>query len=322
MVSVIIPVFNAAGHLAACINSILSQTWVPLEIIIVDDGSTDNSLAIANAFQVGNVRIIAQRNKGASAARNAGLKLAGGRYIQFLDADDLLSPDKIESQMTALALRQDVIAVCSTIHFPDGEPHEHHVPSAYEERFLNDTGDPVVFLTRLLGGYDFQASMIQPGAWLSPIDLIKNAGWWDETLSLDDDGEFFSRTILASTGIIRTQGAVFYRKYKNSRKNLSSQGNYKALDSLYRSTILKARHLYARRKNEFTERAVYKQLIELQIKCYLVEPGLYRSISAKLKQFPDWGFRPPMGGKFINTISVYLGWKVAKRLQLLYKLFR
>jgi len=322
LVSVIIPVYNAADYLAACITSVLSQTWKPLEIIIVDDGSTDESFEIASALQSDNVRVIRQKNKGASAARNEGLRCAAGQYVQFLDADDLLSPDKIQSQMTALGHRQDLLAVCSTVHFPNGEPYQYYSPSSYEERFLNTTDNPLVFLTRLLGGYDFKASMIQPGAWLTPIDLIKKAGWWDETLSLDDDGEYFSRVILSSKGIIKTSGEVFYRKYENNKNNLSSQANYKGLESLFRSTMLKAKHLYACDKNEHTERAIYKQLIELSVKCYLAEPQIYKRVSEELKHFPDWGFKPPMGGEFINQISKWFGWKAAKRIQILYRTLR
>src|SRR5580698_4662849 len=96
LVSIIIPSYNSENHLAETIKSALSQTWVNKEIIIIDDGSTDSSVQIAKGFE-SNVKVLVQKNKGASAARNAGLKEAKGDYIQFLDSDDLLSPDKIEA---------------------------------------------------------------------------------------------------------------------------------------------------------------------------------------------------------------------------------
>ncbi|HZX58320.1 MAG TPA: glycosyltransferase family A protein, partial [Mucilaginibacter sp.] len=103
LVSIIIPVYNSEKHLAETISSALEQTWPNKEIIIVDDGSADNSLAIAKSFASENVKVFHQPNKGASAARNKGIQEAKGDYIQFLDADDLLMPNKIAAQVKQLA---------------------------------------------------------------------------------------------------------------------------------------------------------------------------------------------------------------------------
>src|SRR5271165_3187575 len=103
LVSVIIPVYNSEKYLAESIESAIGQTWSSKEIIVVDDGSTDNSFEIARKFAGRpEVKVVTQENRGAAAARNAGLKEAKGEFIQFLDADDLLSADKIESQMKLL----------------------------------------------------------------------------------------------------------------------------------------------------------------------------------------------------------------------------
>src|ERR1700761_8333481 len=99
LVSIIIPAYNSAAHLRETIQSALDQTWPEKEIIIVDDGSADHSLAIAKEFKRKDVRVFSQQNKGASAARNKGLREAKGDYIQFLDGDDLLDSLKIEKQL-------------------------------------------------------------------------------------------------------------------------------------------------------------------------------------------------------------------------------
>ena len=99
LVSILIPCYNADKWLKETIESALSQTWSNKEIIIVDDGSTDNSLQIAKQFESNIVKVISQVNKGATAARNKAFEYARGDYIQWLDADDLLAPDKIEKQM-------------------------------------------------------------------------------------------------------------------------------------------------------------------------------------------------------------------------------
>ena len=102
LVSIIIPVYNAEKYLADSITSAVSQTWPNKEIIVVDDGSTDQSLKVAKGFESDVVSVFFCENKGASAARNFGLRLAKGGYIQFLDADDLLRHDNIEKQFHAL----------------------------------------------------------------------------------------------------------------------------------------------------------------------------------------------------------------------------
>lgn len=101
-VSIIIPCHNVEGYILDCISSVINQTYKKLEIICVDDGSTDQTLKIIQAYQSSYVKdmiIISQDNKGASSARNVGLSASSGEYIQFLDADDILKPNKIKRQI-------------------------------------------------------------------------------------------------------------------------------------------------------------------------------------------------------------------------------
>ena len=99
LVSILIPCYNAEKWLKYTIASVLGQTWPNKEIIIVDDGSTDCSLQIAKQYESNIVKVISQKNKGGSAARNKAFEYAQGSYIQWLDSDDILAPDKIEYQM-------------------------------------------------------------------------------------------------------------------------------------------------------------------------------------------------------------------------------
>ena len=97
-VSVIIPVYNGGKFLAEAINSILSQKHSPIEIIVIDDGSTDNTSEVAMSY--GNrVHYVYQENKGAPAARNHGLRLASGNIIASLDADDIWAENKLKKQL-------------------------------------------------------------------------------------------------------------------------------------------------------------------------------------------------------------------------------
>lgn len=99
LVSVIIPAYNAEKQLANCVDSICAQTWQNLEVIIVNDGSTDKTLAAAEALcaKDSRVKVISRKNSGASNARNAGLRLAQGEYIRFADSDDYMPPQAIKS---------------------------------------------------------------------------------------------------------------------------------------------------------------------------------------------------------------------------------
>ncbi len=100
-ISVIIPVYNGERYLAQTIESVLQQTLAPTEVIVVDDGSTDKSAAVAQSFPA--VRYIYQSNAGSNAARNRGIRHSTGDFLAFLDADDLWTPDKLAVQMTAFA---------------------------------------------------------------------------------------------------------------------------------------------------------------------------------------------------------------------------
>lgn len=121
LVSVIIPVYNSERYLSDCIDSVLSQSYTNIEIILVDDGSTDSSPQICNDFckNYKNILVLHQKNSGVSAARNAGVSLSNGEYITFLDSDDMLTKNAISSLLcSALKSNADLtIGSMSTKEF-------------------------------------------------------------------------------------------------------------------------------------------------------------------------------------------------------------
>jgi glycosyltransferase involved in cell wall biosynthesis len=102
LVSILIPAFNAQNWIGDTLRSALAQTWTNKEIILVNDGSTDRTLEIARQFESDNVHVFTHENQGAAATRNKAFSLCHGDYIQWLDADDLLGPEKIARQIEAL----------------------------------------------------------------------------------------------------------------------------------------------------------------------------------------------------------------------------
>ena len=128
-VSVIIPVYNAESYLSTCLKSVLSQKNVSLEVVCVDDGSTDNSLKILDAMAVEDNRIIvvSQLNGGAGAARNSGISFATGDYFIFIDPDDLFSSDDVLSKLVNAAMDNDVLVSGGSLSllYPDGSKKEY-----------------------------------------------------------------------------------------------------------------------------------------------------------------------------------------------------
>ncbi|QKD80054.1 glycosyltransferase family 2 protein [Actinomyces marmotae] len=145
LVSVIVPSFNSEGHVAETIRSVLAQTVADLEIIAVDDASTDSTVTILTGLAAQDPRItvlVQEENQGVAKARNRGLEAARGRYIAYLDSDDLWAPTKLERQIAFMGRVK--AGVCITSYETIEEDGEHrnyvHVPRSFTyEKFLKNT---------------------------------------------------------------------------------------------------------------------------------------------------------------------------------------
>ena len=139
LVSIILPVYNAQNHLERCIGSILAQTYRDLELIILNDGSKDQSLPVCEAFRAKDSRILLvdKDNSGVSDTRNLGLKLAGGKYIQFVDSDDHIAPDYTQNLVTAAEQnRADLVITPYKMVIPAGVSK----PEQVLEKLQDDLG--------------------------------------------------------------------------------------------------------------------------------------------------------------------------------------
>lgn len=122
-VSVIITAYNASGFVADAIESVLQQTFQDFELIVIDDGSTDNTADVCGRY-ADKIRYEFQENSGSAAARNAGIRVARGEYIAFLDADDIWLPDKLGRQLTRLDIEKDICWAYSDFHVVDSQSNE------------------------------------------------------------------------------------------------------------------------------------------------------------------------------------------------------
>ena len=134
-VSVIIPTFNRSQLVINAIRSVLCQTYQDYEIIVVDDGSTDDTPEALKPY-MDRIRYVHQRNLGASAARNRGVQLARGKWISILDSDDVWLPTKLEAQLKAVTMLGDDFGACFTNC--DFFGNTHAMPSAFEQAGLNE----------------------------------------------------------------------------------------------------------------------------------------------------------------------------------------
>jgi len=313
LVSILIPCRDAARWLAACLDSALAQTWPRCEIIVVDDGSTDANREIAATYADRGVRLLEQPASGASAARNRALEAATGDYIQFLDADDLLHPEKLTRQLALLARGNDgALGLSSVVHFADGtDPRQGLLDEGWPMR---NAEDPVEWLLDLHGG-NGRRGMVQTAQWLVPRALVKEAGPWDEMLSLDDDGEYFARVVLASTGIRFARDSLVYFRKHTSGANLSALGHRseRHLESALQSLRLRATYLLEARGDARTRRALAGCFSYFAVAAYPRFEAIYREARAEVRRLGGPFQVPPLGRR-TDRLRRFFGWKLARRL--------
>jgi len=310
LVSILIPAYNSEAWIADTLQSALAQTWPRTEIIIVDDGSTDQTLQIAKRFVSAKVSVSSQLNQGAATARNSALQKSQGDYIQWLDADDLMAPDKIARQMNvALDCSGKRTLLSGEWGYFLFRPQK----AKWAASPLNCELSAVEWLLRKME----QRAFVQTSSWLVSRELTEAAGPWNTQLTADDDGEYFSRVILASDVIRFVPGArIFYRIAGSG--SLSYLGrNKRKLESQFRSMELQISHLRMREESERVRSACLKFLQDALLYFYPEQPELVKrceEIAASL------GHRlsvPQMPRKYA-WIQRRFGWRVAKASQLYY----
>ncbi|MBP1839110.1 glycosyltransferase family 2 protein [Formosa algae] len=307
-VSVVIPLYNASTFLKETIDSVLNQSHTNIEIIIIDDHSTDDSFNKALEFQSENIIVKLNKGKGACAARNYGFELSTGDYIQFLDADDILSKDKIAKQVEALNESKTELAVCNTVHFSGRIEEGKCVDHAY----VFSTSKPDELFINLWGGNNLPMHMIQTSAWLTPRTLIEKAGLWNESLAKDQDGEFFARVGLQSSGIIYVPEVINYYRKHNTGKNIASQKKEIHLDSLLKATNLKAKYLFSRTESDASKQAIATQYKHVAIDAWPQYKTIYNTAISKCEALGGSNYNPVLGGNIIELIKNTLGWRTAK----------
>jgi len=320
LVSILIPAYNAELWIADTLKSAVGQTWPNKEIILVDDGSKDATVAIAHQFESLGVKVVQQENRGPAAARNHAYHLSQGEYIQFIDADDLLSPDKIAEQVKVLsASPPSKLGICPWTYFQDGtDPDRGLAENGWP---AVDTDAPVQWLIELFGP-DGPSGMVPHGAWLTPRAVAENAGSWDETPSPDDDGEYFTRAVLASTGIRRAAAGRFYYRKRPTGGSWSSTRNARLQEGALYSLERKAEHLLARTCDPRAKRALANGFMYRAVEAYPYFPELSRRALQQAEMLGGTNFIPAFGTWKGDLINRWFGWRAARRVQAIYRRYK
>ena len=300
LVSVIIPCFNAERWIAEAIDSCLSQTYPHVEVIVVDDGSTDGSLALVESYGK-EIHIETGPNQGGNRARNRGFRSSRGEYIQFLDADDYLLPEKIQRQVGFLEeFDADVVYGDwrHRFHEPDGSSHLGEVQIS---------GEQMDVLESLLAGW-----WVAPSALLWRRGTVLNTGGWDEALFAAQDRDFFTTVALREADIRYQPGChSVYRRHGN--ETVSSGDLVRWLEN-HRRVLEKAEH-----RLEATDRllpryrkALAKSYFTLARNYYDVERSRYDQLLGKTLELCP-GFQPAEASLYDAAYRLF-GFRMADRL--------
>lgn len=304
LVSILIPAFNAENLIAYTLESAIAQTWPRKEIIVVDDGSTDRTAEVARQFASKDVKVVSTANQGQSGAVNHAYRLCQGDYIQELDADDLLAPDKIERQLAALRETDSKRVLLSSPWAPFFYRPTHARPV---RNSLWQDLTPVEWLLRKMG----ENLHMQNATWLVSREIAEAAGPWPEDLWYDQDGEYFCRVLLASEGTrFVPETRIFYRSSGSSQMSVLGNSDKKK-NSLLRSIKLHIQYLCSLENSERVRRAC---LTFLQTKCidfHPERPDLVAELQTLAAQFCGRVEPPRLSWKYAWMAPIS-GWKAAK----------
>jgi glycosyltransferase involved in cell wall biosynthesis len=314
LVSILIPAYNAQAWIADSIKSAQAQTWACKEIIIVDDGSKDQTLSVARQFASKSVNVVSQPHQGAAAARNKAFALCHGDYVQWLDADDLLSSDKITRQMEAAERTQDqrVLISCGWGYF---------MRRPYKAKFISTPlWENLAPLEWLLRKWEHNVHM-QTATWLVSRELTAAAGPWDTRLLGDDDGEYFSRAIVRSRGIHFVKAAkVFYRITNASRLSYIGQSNVK-MDAQFLGMKMQIGYLQSLQDDERVRSTCITYLQNCLPHFYPNRPDIVEQAQQLANSLGGRLETPQLTWKYALIQKIF-GWNAAKASQRRYNLWK
>lgn len=304
-VSVLIPCYNAEKYVGETLESVFRQTWPEIEVIVVDDGSSDRSAEVIRSFRQPNLRLIQQPNRGSTAARNVCCSHATGEFVQYLDADDLIEGDKITRQMERLLRAPNCIASAEWGRFFTS-PEE----TEFREQPVWRDMTPIDWLVL---SHPNGLGMMFPALWLIPMSIVRAIGPWDEELSLADDTEYFTRALLAADRILFCQGArCHYRS--GVPGSLAGTRSVKAFASAFKVLHLCEDYLRRVDNTEQVRCILAQRWQHLAHSAYPYDRSIAKRALERAEHLHPVQIQPSGGPRF-QAISRLIGWRGARLLQ-------
>ncbi len=298
LVSILIPAYNAEEWIGYTLKSATEQTWPNKEIIVVDDGSKDRTAEIARRFASKNVKVLSKPNGGLSSAVNAAYRECQGEYIQELDSDDMMVPNKIERQLAALREGDSKRLLLSS-------PWAYFFYRTRTSQFVNTSLcqdlSPLEWLLRKLG----ENLHMQNATWLVSRELAEAAGPWDESLVYDQDGEYFARVLLASEGTrFVPETGIFYRALGTGRISYIGSSRKKK-ESLLRSMKFHIQSLRALEDSERVSKACVTYMQNWYVVFYPSQPDLVDELQRMAAELGGRLVPPPFSWKFAWIATIF-----------------
>ncbi|WP_426092451.1 glycosyltransferase family A protein [Flavobacterium sp. DSR3-2] len=298
LISIIIPVYNAEHFIFETLSSCLDQSYSNIEVIIVNDGSTDSSEQVVSQFKDQRIQYYKINNIGVCGARNYGIQKAQGDLIQFLDADDALDKDKLYEQVLLFQEHGDEYIYSARmgqiINRISSKQPEY---SLYQKDF-----SPQDYFETLLNQF---GKYLTTGIWLTPAKLIRSIEGWDANVVANNDGEYFMRVILNSKGIKYTKNSIFYYRRDNVL-SISKKRNKKTCEGFLNSYISYAKHFLIFFEPKTGKKLAWKALSIYYCSFYGAYSDLSRSCLLEINRI---GYSKPHahGGQTFLKVAKCLG---------------
>ncbi len=304
------PAYNAGKYITAAVDSVTKQSYQNWELIIINDGSTDNTADELLKINDPRVRTHYQANKGQCAAANKAFGLSKGALIKFMDADDLLSPHFLKHQVDRIGKQEDVIISAAWGRF-------YHDDTSTFKPDENIIRRDQASMEWLVAAMDKKQVMLQCAIWLIPRAVLDRSGLWNEKLSLINDFEFIIRVILTAKQVLFAEHATLYYRsgLHSSLSGLSSRaGAESAFDSISQGTDHMLRHEDTPRIRRIAANCLQNYVYSF----YPSHPDLVQAAEMRLKELGGSTAPFPAGG-YTKILVFLLGWKLTKRLKILAK---
>ena len=261
LISVIINVYNDEKHIAKCIESVLSQTYKNIEILIINDGSTDNTLNICKSYKDDRIRIIDQKNIGLSMSRNVGIDNACGEYLYFVDSDDFIEKDTIDYLYGLIKKYNVMIASCGALKIYD---YNYRLKNDEEKIYIASSKEMIkkILLSKEYAGTSWNK--------LTKKELFRDIRFEDRIVN--DVVVTYKLYIKAKKIVYSNQIKYFYLRHKES---ILGKKPFERSKDMYNATLERYEHL----------KTIYPNMVENEICVLYIITSLYIQDEKELQEF-------------------------------------